>query len=67
MTKPDPAVEVPVGTNTVTKPGTCTEDGLMVLTLTPELDLTAALLGTALRLAVTAALLAATTVNAGAT
>jgi hypothetical protein len=52
MTKPDPAVAVPAGTNTVTKPGTCTEGELIVLTLTPELELelelTAALLGLAL-------------------
>jgi hypothetical protein len=56
MTKPDPAVAVPAGTNTVTKPGICTEGALIVLTLTPELELelelepelTAALLGLAL-------------------
>jgi hypothetical protein len=44
MTKPDPAVAVPAGTNTVTKPGTCTEDELIVLTLTPELEVPVALL-----------------------
>jgi hypothetical protein len=44
MTKPDPAVAVPAGTNTVTKPGTCTEGELIVLTLTPELEVTVALL-----------------------
>jgi len=44
MTKPDPAVAVPAGTNTATKPGTCTEGELIVLTLTPELEVTVALL-----------------------
>jgi hypothetical protein len=50
MTNPDPAVAVPAGTNTATRPGTCTEGELIVLTLTPELELelTAALLGLAL-------------------
>ena len=48
MTNPDPVVAVPAGTNTATKPGTCTEGELIVLTLTPELELAAALLGLAL-------------------
>ena len=74
MTKPDPAVAVPAGTNTATKPGACTEGELIVLTLTPvlelelelELELTAALLGPALTAgSAVVALLAAETVKSG--
>ena len=72
MTNPDPAVAVPAGTNTATKPGACTEGELIVLTLTPvlelelELELTAALLGPALTAgSAVVALLAAETVKSG--
>ena len=38
MTSPVPAVEVPAGTSTATKPVTCVVGELMVLTTTPELE-----------------------------
>lgn len=38
MTKPVPAVAVPAGTSTATKPVTCVVGELMVLTTTPELE-----------------------------
>ena len=41
MTSPAPAVEVPAGTSTATKPVTCVVGELMVLTTTPELELIA--------------------------
>jgi len=65
MTKPEPAVAVPAGTNTATNPVTCWVGVLMVLTLTPELELIATLLGAELLLAEAAELLAAKTVKVG--
>jgi len=38
MTKPVPAVAVPAGTSTATKPVTCVVGELMVFTTTPELE-----------------------------
>ena len=38
MTKPVPAVAVPAGTSTDTKPVTCVVGELMVFTTTPELE-----------------------------
>ena len=43
ITKPVPAVAVPLGTNTATKPGACALAWLMVLTLMPGLELAGAL------------------------
>ena len=43
ITKPVPAVAVPLGTNTATKPGSCALAWLMVLTLMPGLELVDAL------------------------
>ena len=67
MTKPDPAVEVPVGTSTLTKPETCAEGGVMELTVTPELEPPAGALLTALLLEDAALLLTAETVKLGGT
>ena len=38
MTRPVPAVAVPAGTSTATKPVTCVVGELMVFTTTPELE-----------------------------
>ena len=38
MTSPEPAVAVPDGTSTATKPVTCVVGELMVFTTTPELE-----------------------------
>ena len=48
ITRPVPAVAVPEGTSTATKPVTCVVGELMVLTTTPELEPTETLLDEAL-------------------
>ena len=50
MTRPVPAVAVPAGTSTATKPVTCVVGELMVLTTTPELEPAATELDAALLL-----------------